>query len=62
MKKRELISLGFNVAIVALSVICIVLYPDLINFKFYAVLSNYIALIASLLVIIFLLIKTASPS
>lgn len=57
MKKRELISLGFNVAIVALSAICIVFYPDLINFKFYAVLSNYIALIASLLMVIFLLIK-----
>lgn len=57
MKKRELISLGFNVAIVALSVVCIVLYPDLINFKFYSILSNYIALIASLLMVIFLLIK-----
>ena len=57
MKKREIISLGFNVAIVALSVICIVLYPDLINFKFYSILSNYIALIASLLMVIFLLIK-----
>ena len=57
MKKRELISLGFNVAIVALSVICIVLYPDLINVKFYSILSNYIALIASLLMVIFLLIK-----
>ena len=57
MKKREIISLGFNVAIVALSVICIVLYPDLITFKFYSILSNYIALIASLLMGIFLLIK-----
>lgn len=57
MKKREIISLGFNVAIVALSVICIVLYPDLINFKFYSILSNYIVLIASLLMVIFLLIK-----
>lgn len=58
MKKRELISLGFNLAIAVLSIICIVLYKEeLINFKYYAVLSNYLALIASLLMIIFLLIK-----
>lgn len=57
MKKRELISLCFDVAIVALSVICIILYPEQINFKYYTVLSNCLALIASLLMIIFLLIK-----
>lgn len=58
MKKRELLSLGFNLAIVVLSIFCIVLYPDeLISFKFYAVLSNYLVLIASLLIIVFLLIK-----